>query len=81
MDWLKEYALNKIVVILSLPLIFLKCLSLDFQMSRLCIREQKRSHFKTGSLIRVKVYRMPLPVSSLQRSLKLCLPRRMVALR
>ena len=63
MDWLKEYALNKIVVILSLPLIFLKCVSLEFQGSRLCIREQKRSHFKTGSLIGAKVYNMPLPGS------------------
>ena len=61
MDWLKEYALNKIVVILSLPLIFLKCVSLEFQRSRFCIGEQKRSHFKTGSLIGVKVYRMPPP--------------------
>ena len=40
-DWLKEYALNKIVVILSLPLIFLKCVSREFQRSRLCIPEQK----------------------------------------
>ena len=63
MDWLKEYALNKVVVILSLPLIFVKCVSLKLKRSRLCIREQKRSHFKTGSLIGVKVYRMPLPPS------------------
>ena len=62
-DWLKEYALNKIVVILSLPLIFLKCVSLKFQRSRLCIREQKGCHFKTGSVIGVKVYNMPLPAS------------------
>ena len=62
-DWLKEYALNKIVVILSLPLIFPKCVTLEFQRSHLCIREQKRSHFKTASLIGVNVYNMPLPAS------------------
>ena len=62
-DWLKGYALNKIVLLLSLPLIFLKCVSLEFQRSCLCIGEQKRPHFKTGSLIGVKVYNMPLPAS------------------
>ena len=54
---------EQIVIILSLPLIFLKCLSLERQTSRLCVREPKRSHFKTGSLIGVKVYKMPLPAS------------------
>ena len=79
-NWLKGYALNKIVVILSLPLIFLKCVGVVFQRSRLCIREHKRSHFKTGSLIGVKVYKMPLPARLLQRSLKLCLSRQIVTL-
>ena len=52
----KRVCIEQIVVILSLSLIFLKCVSLKFQRSRLCIREEKRSHFKTGSLIGVKVY-------------------------
>ena len=50
-DWLKEYALNKIVVILSLPLTFLKCVSLEFPRSCMSMREEGRSQFKTGSLI------------------------------